>query len=345
VWEFDELPPGTYEALITPPDHDPEYMLSPSPADESETSRTADFDYETWRTAPVTLLGGESGDGSFDAGLYVPATIGDYIWFDSNPNGLQDFEEQPYNETVTVKLIDDLGYTVQETESDVTTGFYEFTGVRPGAYDVHFILTNDDYGFTIPHAGNDTAIDSDVSPSTGKASVVVTSGQVELDIDAGIMDFGPYYPDWTNDVQVCTNDGFDPSWLEIQEENYLYSNKEECCLNHFWWRMTQCMANEQFKFYKNGEICDTKIFFEDWEDNSPADWTRTTQFDTVEECCANMFWFDFDGCIGRSPVMFKFEFCVDIKGLVDPPDCQTADIFGNVIGDAVNEGCHHTHGL
>ncbi|KAL7555014.1 hypothetical protein ACHAWF_018715 [Thalassiosira exigua] len=296
VWEFDELPPGTYEALITPPDHDPEYMLSPSPADESETSRTADFDYETWRTAPVTLLGGENGDGSFDAGLYVPATIGDYIWFDSNPNGLQEFEEQPYNETVTVKLIDDLGYTVQETESDVTTGFYEFTAVRPGAYAVHFILTNDDYGFTIPHAGNDTAIDSDVSPTTGKASVVVTSGQVELDIDAGIMDFGPYYPDWTNDVQ--------------------------------------CMANEQFKFYKNGDICDTKIFFEDWETNSPADWTRTTQFDTVEECCANMFWFDFDGCIGRSPVMFKFDFCVDIKGLVDPPDCQTADIFANVIGDA-----------
>ena len=82
---------------------------------------------------------------------------------------------------------------------------------------------------------------------------------------------------------VCTNDGFDPAWLELQRVNYLYKNKEECCKNHFWWRMTQCMANEEFHFYSDGEKCDTKIYFEDWEDNSPMAWTDTTQFDTIEE--------------------------------------------------------------
>lgn len=146
-------------------------------------------------------------------------------------------------------------------------------------------------------------------------------------------------------MQVCTNDGFDPAWLEIQKVNYLYKNKEDCCKQHFWWRMTQCMANEEFRFYQNGDICDTKIYFEDWEDNSPADWTSTTQFDTLEECCANLFWFDYDGCLERSPVMFKFDFCVDVQGLVDPPDCQSADIYANVLEDAINEGCHHAHGL
>ena len=109
--------------------------------------------------------------------------------------------------------------------------------------------------------------------------------------------------------------------------------------------MTQCMANEEFKFYKNEDKCDSKIYFEDWEHNSPAEWTDTTLFDTVEECCANLFWFDYDGCVGRSPVMFKFEFCVDIKGLTDPQDCQSADIFANVIETAINEGCSHTQGL
>lgn len=102
--------------------------------------------------------------------------------------------------------------------------------------------------------------------------------------------------------------------------------------------MTQCMANEEFKFYQKGEICDTKIHFEDWESNSPAAWTDTTQFDTVEECCANEFWFDYTGCVTRSPVTFKFEFCIDIKGLVDPPDCQSADIYANVLEDAINSG-------
>ena len=143
--------------------------------------------------------------------------------------------------------------------------------------------------------------------------------------------------------QVCTNDGFDPAWLEIQEVNYLYKNKEDCCKNHFWWRMTQCMANEEFHFYKNGDICDTKIYFEDWEDNSPADWIDSKHFDTVEECCANAFFYDYENCLSRSPIMFKFDFCVDIQGLVDPPDCQSADIFANVFEDAINEGCHH-HG-
>lgn len=83
-------------------------------------------------------------------------------------------------------------------------------------------------------------------------------------------------------------------------------------------------------------MCDTKIFFEDWETNSPADWTATTQFDTLDECCANLFWDDYDGCMARSPVMFKFEFCVDVKKLVDPPDCQSADIYANVLEATMN---------
>lgn len=203
--------------------------------------------------------------------------------------------------------------------------------------------------WTIPNAGNNTGVDSDVSPTTGYAAVTVVSGEEKQDVDAGVMDSGPYYPDWTNDVQVCTNDGFDPSWLQLQKINYLYKNKEECCKTHFWWRMNQCMANEEFKFYKVGEgddaYCDTKIYFKDWEDNSPTEWTKTTQFDTLKECCANKFYYDYEGCVARSPTMFKFEFCVDVQGLVDPQDCQSADIYANVLEDAVNEGCYHTHGI
>jgi hypothetical protein len=102
------------------------------------------------------------------------------------------------------------------------------------------------------------------------------------------------------------------------------------------------MQNEEYKFYKNGEICDTKIYFEDWESNSPAAWTDTTQFDTLDECCVNMFWYDIDGCMARSPVMFKFEFCVDVKGLVEPQDCQSADVYANVLEDAINAGINYS---
>jgi hypothetical protein len=343
IWSFEDMPPGTYSVMVTPPTDQP-YMVSPKPA-EGTVGSTSDFDPETWTTTPTYFESGTSTDGFMDVGLYLPATIGDYIWFDNLPNGIQDGDEEPFDQPVTVNLYDSLQYLVDTTES-TAAGFYQFYPVMPGDYQLEFILPGEEeFQFTLPNAGNDTSIDSDASPTTGRVGVTVISGEEKNDIDVGVMDFGPYYPDWTNDVQVCTNDGFDPDWLELQRLNYLYKNKEECCLNHFWWRMTQCMANEEFKFYQNGEICDTKIFFEDWEDNSPMAWTDTTQFDTIEECCANEFWFDYEGCVGRSPVMFKFEFCVDVQGLIDPPDCQSADIYANVLEDAVNEGCYHAHGL
>jgi hypothetical protein len=98
------------------------------------------------------------------------------------------------------------------------------------------------------------------------------------------------------------------------------------------------MANEEYKFYRNGEICDSKIKFEDWEMNSPAEWTDTKLFDTLDECCANLFSYDYSGCIGRSPVTFKFDFCFDVGALLPPIDCQTADIHANVLEDAINLG-------
>jgi len=95
----------------------------------------------------------------------------------------------------------------------------------------------------------------------------------------------------------------------------------------------QCTANEEYKFYRNGEMCDSKLEFEDWEMNSPADWTDTKLFDTLDECCANLFSYDYSGCMERSPVMFKFDFCFDIGSLLPPIDCQTADIYANVLED------------
>ena len=108
--------------------------------------------------------------------------------------------------------------------------------------------------------------------------------------------------------------------------------------------MTECMANEEYKFYKNGDKCDSKIYFEDWETAGISPWTETTLFNTIEECCANLFWYDYNGCVGRSPATFKFDFCVDIKGLPDPQDCQSADIFANVFEAAINEGASRVAG-
>ena len=136
------------------------------------------------------------------------------------------------------------------------------------------------------------------------------------------------YPDWLHETQVCVNDGLDPEFmLLIQRDNYLYRSKEECCTEHFWWRITQCMANEHPMWFKNGETCDQKVEFEDWESRfTPTDWGTSDMFETLEDCCIAKFWYDIDGCLDNSPREITFTFTIDISEFNDPSHCQDADV-------------------
>ena len=219
---FEDLPPGTYHTILSPPS--PEYLLSPK-----ENDNDSDFNPDTFLTTPIVLNSGESGEGSFDAGLYLPAKIGDRVWYDEFPDGVQGGDEGAYDGLVTITLRDNRGFVVSTTTPETGSGFYQFDGLIPGTYELMAEIDELGYVFTFQSRGNDTSIDSDVSATTGKVTVTLTSGEDNNSIDIGIMDDAPYYPDWQNDNQICTNDGFDPEWLEIQRVNYLYKNKEACC--------------------------------------------------------------------------------------------------------------------
>jgi hypothetical protein len=56
----------------------------------------------------------------------------------------------------------------------------------------------------------------------------------------------------------------------------LHQQKEACCRQHFWWRMTKCMANESINSTRMEIKCDSKIYFEDWETAGVSPWTKTT---------------------------------------------------------------------
>lgn len=69
--------------------HDPSrkvFTMSPKPA--NVTSK-ADFDLFAMKSTAKIFEGGSSFGGFFDAGMYLPATVGDQIWFDDTPNGIQ----------------------------------------------------------------------------------------------------------------------------------------------------------------------------------------------------------------------------------------------------------------
>lgn len=136
------------------------------------------------------------------------------------------------------------------------------------------------------------------------------------------------------------NDGADPEYMmQVQKDNYLYHSKEECCQNHFWWRVQQCMGNQKPMYYKNGEICDQKVYFEDWESKyTPGSWSSSDQFETLQECCVVKFWYDVEGCMAASPKELTFTFTITIKNIIEPTNCQDADIQAKALETAINVG-------
>ncbi len=179
---FEDLVPGVYYV---------EFDLDTLPADYSATrqnsgtddAKDSDADPSTGRTIRTTLDSGES-DTDWDFGIYQPASIGDYVWFDTDGDGIQDADENGI-ENVTVNLLDPSGSVVETTTTNAD-GFYEFTGLNPGNYIVEFVEPAG-HGFTMHHEGLDAAVDSDADRTTGRTELVTLSaGQSKTDIDAGM---------------------------------------------------------------------------------------------------------------------------------------------------------------
>lgn len=114
----------------------------------------------------------------------LPASIGDYVWIDTNGNGIQDAGESGLD-GVTVRLYDSLG-SLLSTTSTSGGGFYSFTNLSPGDYYVEFVLPSG-YAFTSQDQGSDDAVDSDADTTTGKTAVTtLVSGETDLTWDAGL---------------------------------------------------------------------------------------------------------------------------------------------------------------
>jgi choice-of-anchor A domain-containing protein len=185
-YHFTGLLPGVYDVQFVAPVGDSFTLTSVG----TNTAIDSNANQTTGLTAPVTLTAGQT-DNTIDAGLTVPhqtlpAALGDYVWFDANGNGLQDTGETGVA-GVTVDLLNAAGTTVLGVTTTNATGYYYFTDLTPGTYDVRFFAPAGD-NFTITSAGTNTAIDSNANQTTGlTAPVTLTSGQTDLTIDAGLV--------------------------------------------------------------------------------------------------------------------------------------------------------------
>ena len=169
-----------------------------SPLDQgTDDGLDSDVDPLTGMTASFVLTNGEN-NASIDAGIFetvVPGSIGDFVFFDVDEDGLQDEEETGVpNVTVTltgggadgvIGTLDDTT-TVQQTDG---SGFYNFTGLNPGEeYRVAFSDLPVDYVLTLANQGLNDEADSDPDPLTGQSGIIVlANGEQNTSVDAGIF--------------------------------------------------------------------------------------------------------------------------------------------------------------
>jgi len=127
----------------------------------------------------VTLTPGEYNE-TYDLGVFQPASVGDFVWEDTNGNGIQDEGEPPVPNT-TVRVTGPNG----ETHTTVTDneGKWSVTGLTPGVeYTVEFTPPAG-YQVTKPEQGEDRGKDS--NPQSSK--VTLDPGENNTSYDLGLV--------------------------------------------------------------------------------------------------------------------------------------------------------------
>ena len=153
----------------------------------------SDANPDTGVTPPLTLTAGDNND-TVDAGLLPTtpglATLGDFVFEDSNGNGLRD-DGEPGVDGVAINLLLDGGNPDTPNEQIDSTatvaGSYGFFGLDPAlTYIVEFVAPEGRL-FTTANAGDD-ALDSDADPTTGQSPpLALAAGETNDTVDAGLL--------------------------------------------------------------------------------------------------------------------------------------------------------------
>ncbi|MCK9280632.1 MAG: choice-of-anchor A family protein, partial [Melioribacteraceae bacterium] len=117
---------------------------------------------------------------------FQKASLGDYVWIDTDNDGIQDNNESGI-QGVTVKLYDCSTNSVVATTTTDINGKYLFSNLLPGSYKVEFIAPNG-YEFTLLNAGSDDEKDSDANVTTGMTDCYTINWNDNIrTVDAGLF--------------------------------------------------------------------------------------------------------------------------------------------------------------
>ena len=153
----------------------------------------------------------------------LTGSVGDYVWLDSNHNGIQDGNELPVN-GIVVKLFDKEGKEKASTKTDAS-GKYLFLEVVEGEYYVAFSIPSG-YSATLSDKG-DEALDSDANEDGKTATFTLGAGEDKNNIDMGLY---PMLVDLGNRV-----------WYDANQNGLQDAEEKD-----------QSIANVTVKLYKEG---------------------------------------------------------------------------------------------
>ena len=190
-YNFTNLRPGNYHVEFDKTTLPPGYVFTTQNASGTNASNNSDANTVTGITANTNLTSNET-DNRWDAGIFIPVSIGDRTWYDVNGNGIQDVGEANLsNVGVALFLSDgtpvttDLNGTALQTTTDAN-GSYLFENLKPDTYYVQFTAPAGGYVLTLQDQGGDDTNDSDANAGTGNTgNYTLNSGDDDLSVDAG----------------------------------------------------------------------------------------------------------------------------------------------------------------